>query len=179
MSFESAFQHTVGLEGGYSNHPNDRGGPTKYGITEQVARAHGYTGDMRDLPLSVAQTIYKTQYWDISRLDAVQALSPLLAEEMFDTGVNMGVATAGKFLQRALNVFNQQASIYPDIEVDGIIGPMTIDCLKRYVAQRGTLGIKVLFSALNAQQGVRYMEIAEKNPTQEDFEFGWWANRVS
>ena len=37
-------------EGGYANHPADKGGATCFGITEAVARAHGYTGGMRDLP---------------------------------------------------------------------------------------------------------------------------------
>lgn len=178
MSFEAAFQHTVGIEGGYSDHPSDRGGPTKFGITEQVARANGYKDDMKEMPLYVAQRIYRIQYWDIMRLDTVDAVSPEIAEELFDTGVNMGVGTAGKFLQRALNVFNKGATAYPDLTVDGVIGPVTVSNLKSLLTARGEKGKRVLLNALNAQQGVRYIEIAEKNPSQEDFEFGWWLNRV-
>lgn len=178
MSFESAFQHTVGVEGGYSNHPSDRGGPTKFGITEQVARANGYKDDMAEMPLYVAQRIYRMQYWDLMKLDSIDGLSSQIADELFDTCVNMGVGTAGKFLQRALNVFNRGATAYPDLTVDGVIGPMTVSNLKTFLTLRGEAGKRVLLTALNAQQGVRYMEIAEKNPTQEDFEFGWWLNRV-
>ena len=58
MSFDTEFQRVVLIEGGYSDNPLDSGGKTKYGITEAVARAYGYTGEMRDLPLSVARAIY-------------------------------------------------------------------------------------------------------------------------
>ncbi|EJY0890163.1 hypothetical protein OE991_005197, partial [Escherichia coli] len=48
-SKDKIFDEVLGKEGGYVNHPDDKGGPTKWGITEKVARAHGYRGDMRDL----------------------------------------------------------------------------------------------------------------------------------
>jgi hypothetical protein len=54
--FEDLFHRLLLREGGYSDNAADSGGQTKYGITEEVARAHGYTGAMKDLPLSVAQT---------------------------------------------------------------------------------------------------------------------------
>ncbi len=179
MSFKSAFTHTVGVEGGYSNHPSDRGGPTKFGITEQVARANGYLDDMKDLPISVAERIYKMQYWDLMKLDEVDIYSPLVAAEMFDTGVNCGIGTAGKFLQRTLNSLNKQGREYPDMVVDGVVGAVTIANLRAYLQRRGAAGERVLMLALNALQGVRYIEIAEKNPSQEDFVFGWFANRVA
>lgn len=179
MSFEQAFQHTVGIEGSFSDHPKDRGGPTMYGITEHVARANGYNGPMNEMPLSVAQIIYKHQYWNILRLDDIDALSAKIAAELFDTGVNMSVGVAGKFLQRALNVFNQEGRDYPDLEVDGVVGPVTVADLKAFLTKRGKAGELVMLSALNALQGARYIEIAEKNPSQEAFEFGWFANRVT
>ena len=62
--FDDAFEIIVGSEGGYSNDPNDPGGATRFGITEAVARANGYEGDMKDLPLDKAKSIYKAKYWD-------------------------------------------------------------------------------------------------------------------
>ena len=88
-------------EGGYVNHPADKGGPTCFGITEAVARAHGYAGAMRNLPREDAATIYRRLYWLRPRFDQVAKRSSRVAAELFDTGVNMGPAVATTFLQRA------------------------------------------------------------------------------
>lgn len=53
----------IAREGGYVNDPADSGGPTRYGITEKVARQHGFKGDMRDFPHSLAYCIYADRYW--------------------------------------------------------------------------------------------------------------------
>ncbi len=179
MNFDTAFQHVILVEGGYSNNPLDSGGRTKYGITERVARANGYEGDMKDLPLETAKRIYKAQYWDILRLDDVCALSYPVAAELFDTAVNMGVGIAGRFLQRALNVLNRNESDYGDMTVDGIVGPVTVHDLGRLIARRGQAGIAVLLKALNIEQGYRYIEIAEGAPKNESFIFGWLSQRIT
>jgi len=178
-SFDSAFRHTVGIEGGYSNHAADRGGETKYGITARVARANGYGGPLRDLPLETARAIYKTQYWDTLNLDAVSELSEMIAGEMFDTSVNMGVGVAARFLQRALNVSNRDGKDFPDMDVDGVIGPVTVAALDEYLERRGAQGELVLIRLLDGLQAVRYIEIAERDPSQEAFIFGWILNRVN
>ena len=103
MSIDKLIEEVIGREGGYVNHPNDRGGPTNWGVTQQVARAYGYTGDMRTLPREVAKAIYARRYFTDPGFDRVQAIYPRIAEEMFDTGINMGPSVAGQFLQRALN----------------------------------------------------------------------------
>jgi lysozyme family protein len=77
--FDQAFAHLLKVEGGYSNHPADRGGATVYGITEAVARQEGYQGPMQSLPLSAAQSIYKRRYWDPLCLDAIAAQSESVA----------------------------------------------------------------------------------------------------
>jgi lysozyme family protein len=169
----------IAREGGYSNHPADRGGPTNFGITEQVARAYGYKGDMRTLPRATAVDIYLKRYWSGPGFDKVATRDGALAAEMFDAGVNMGPARAGGFLQRALNLLNNEARSYPDIVVDGGIGPMTLASLDGYLKQRNTgEGRAVLLWLVRCFRTGRYAEIAEANKSQEVFLYGWVARQV-
>ena len=167
-------------EGGdkYTDHPSDRGGPTRWGVTEAVARAFGYTGDMRTLPESIARQIYRERFWFQPNFHQVNELSVPLAKEMLDTGINMGTVWPGRFLQRSLNALNARAKHYPDIEVDGRIGPMTLHCLKSFLLKRGAEGEATLVRMVDSLQSVRYLEISEANPTQEDFQYGWQSQRI-
>lgn len=176
--FDIAYQHILDIEGGYSDHASDRGGKTRYGVTERVARAHGYTGPMAELPREKAREIYKSAYWDILRLDDISAASYPVAKEVFDTGVNSGQARAGQFLQRCLNALNRQGNDFADMTVDGIVGPMTVAALKAYLAKRGKQGETILLRALNSVQGEFLIGLAERDPRQEDFVNGWFWNRV-
>lgn len=177
-SLDQKIAALVKREGGYSNHPADRGGPTMYGITEQRARAHGFSGDMRELPIETAKAIYRTDYWARPGFYDVSLRSEAVADELFDTGVNMGPKTAATFLQVALNVLNRGAVDYPDVPADGDIGPLTLHALDGFRAKRGAAGETVLLKALDCLQGERYIAIALKDPKQEAFVFGWLANRV-
>jgi len=179
MDIDRIIDSLIGREGGYSDHPSDKGGPTRWGITEQVARAYGYRGAMSELPRDTARAIYVERYWTSPGFDQVAKRSPALAEELLDTGVNMNPAVASKFLQRALNVLNRRGRDYPDIAADGVLGKMTLFALDGLIARRGNDALVVLLRMLNSQQGVRYIELAEANPSQEDFEFGWQLNRVA
>lgn len=166
-------------EGGYVNHALDRGGPTNWGVTEQVARSFGYTGDMRQMPRATAVSIYLRRYWTNPGFDKIADRDPALAEELFDAGVNMGPAMAGKFLQRALNVLNHRADHYPDIATDGALGPMSRHALDSYQQRRGKdEGGRVLRWLVKALRTVRYVDIMEANPTQEVFGYGWIARQV-
>ena len=109
-------------EGGYVNHPADSGGPTRFGITEAVARAHGYAGAMAQLPREEAAAIYRRLYWLRPRFDEIARRAPRVAAELFDTGANMGPAVATTFLQRALTALNRNGRDYPDLAPDGRIG---------------------------------------------------------
>jgi len=177
-AFQKAFAKTVAIEGGYSNNSNDLGGKTKFGITEAVARECGYMGDIAKLTQEIAQHIYYSRYWDKMQLNDVCRMSEDLAIELFDTGVNMGIATAIMFLQQALNAFNNQGTLYADIVEDGVIGKATFTALHAFYAKRGAKGGQVLLKALNVLQGARYIDLSQKRQANETFVFGWMLNRV-
>ena len=168
----------IDREGDYSNHSADRGGATRWGITEAVARANGYAGDMRHFAREAAAAIYRRIYWVRPGFDRVDSRAPMIAAELFDTGVNMGPATATAFVQLALNALNRGARDYPDVLLDGRIGPQTLAALDGFLAQRGSTGEAVLLKAIEALQGERYLSLAEQRPANEAFLYGWLANRL-
>jgi lysozyme family protein len=116
MNFDQAFDLLLGHEGGYSDHKDDNGGKTRFGVTEAVAREVGYRGDMRELPLDLAKRIYLEDYWRPMRCDELPEEARYVA---FDAAVNSGVGQATLWLQRAVGA-----------KPDGILGPMTLAAAK-------------------------------------------------
>ena len=88
-------------------------------------------------------------------------------------------AVAAMFLQRSLNALNRQGRDWPDLMVDGAVGPASLQALRGLRAVRGPAGEAVLIKALNSLQGARYIEIAESRPRNESFVFGWLSSRVA
>ena len=166
-------------EGGFVHHEHDRGGATRFGITEATARRNRYFGPMDQLDVSRARAIYRAEYVEAPGFDEIVKIDRRVGEELVDTGVLMGPGTATMLLQRGLNVFNAQASLYSDLKVDGGCGPLTRAALQGYIQARGRAGIGVLVFAQNATQCNRLMEIAEADPTQESFCFGQIAQRCA
>jgi lysozyme family protein len=166
-------------EGGYVFDKNDSGGETNFGITVMVAKANGYYGVMKDLPKATARQIYLNRYWLEPHFDRVATLSPAVAEELCDTGVNCGTAFAQGILQQALNLLNRQEADYKDISEDGSIGPGSLAALAAFLSKRGKEGETVLVRTLNIMQGARYIEITKTNAKNESFFYGWILNRVS
>jgi lysozyme family protein len=177
-TIQQLVDEVIKREGGYVNHPADRGGPTNWGVTEAVARRQGWTGSMRDLPRSEAVAIYTRIYWIAPGFDRIAAIMPRLAEELFDTGINMGTGTAAGFLQRSLNALNRNGVDYPDLKVDRQIGAATLSALSAFKARRGKDAERVLLKAVEALQGAHYLNIAEARPSQEAFVYGWLHHRI-
>jgi len=178
MLKEKIINHIIAIEGGFVDDPADSGGATRYGITEAVARENGYTGDMRELPRDLAFKIYVDKYWEPLHLTAIELMSPSLAAEIADTGVNMGIKRAAKFVQRALNALNNRGKIYPDLTVDSQLGAKTLRALGDYLAYRGKEGEEVLLKVLNSLQGSFYVVLSERREKDEVFLFGWFKHRV-
>ncbi|MDZ7789743.1 MAG: glycosyl hydrolase 108 family protein [Xanthomonadales bacterium] len=151
-------------EGGYVDHPADRGGPTNYGITqgtltdwrgEPVGAA-----EVQDLTAEEARGIYRDRYWTGPGFDRLVDLPPLITEFLFDTGVHSGPRTAIRMLQRAAGVTD-----------DGLLGPVTRAAVSRTTPRR-------LAARLITHRGVFLGELIGRDPTQEAFRDGW-ANRLA
>jgi len=177
--FNKIVEDIIAIEGEeYTNRPSDIGGPTKYGVTQAVARDDGYKGDMRLFPRWWAEKIYKQRYITGPWFDRVYVISEKVGMELIDTGVNMGTGVASIFFQRWLNVFNLRGVYYADLIVDGRIGNATLQSFQAYLRKRGAEGERVMLAALNSLQAVRYLEIAGARASQEDNIYGWLRARV-
>lgn len=118
--FDRCMEVVARWEGGFSDHPQDNGGPTQYGITIATLRAwrgHPVTReDVQNLTRKEANAIFASWYWQPVRADDLPPGVDLVA---FDFAVNSGPTRAARFLQRALGV-----------EQDGIVGKGTIIAAK-------------------------------------------------
>ena len=167
-SFDYAFNQTIGYEGAkYTDHPADRGGPTKYGITEAVYREaikrkiiSPVSVSIRNLTEREAKAIYLYDYWNRMRLNEV--VDQFIASEIFDTSVNMGRKAAATICQKALNYLGES------LEEDGIMGHKTINALNRW----SNKDPRALHICLNGFQFMRYTEIVKGDGTQQIFARG-------
>lgn len=126
VTFDDCFEELLRHEGGFVDNSalGDRGGPTKYGVTQAEARDAGYTGTMAYLPLSTAKRIYQARYWTAVR---AEELPTELRYVMFDSAVNSGPGQAVRWLQDAL-----------EVRVDGVLGAVTLKAAQECNALRVT-----------------------------------------
>lgn len=166
------------IEGGYVNDPNDAGGATNHGVTEQVARAHGYKGAMASLPKGMAQEIYITTYIEAPRYDDVLLLSPAVGTKLVDAGVNTGTGRASRAFQQSLNDLSRAGRDYTLISVDGAIGGQTLDAYRALEKRRGRIkACELTLKLLDGYQAAHYTTLA-KNPGQASFLVGWLDHRI-
>lgn len=155
-------------EGGYVNHPNDKGGPTNKGVTIATWRKVGYDKDgdgdidIDDLKLlsneDIVNRVLKPFYWDKWKADQIknQSIANLVVDWVWGSGT-WGI----KFPQRIL-----------EVKDDGIVGPKTLDTLNNYPDQ------SELFKKLWLRRKQHFEDIVKADPTQDVFLKGW-LNRLN
>lgn len=171
------------VEGGFVDHPNDPGGATNFGVTQEVARQAGYTGDMRDFPKHCpgvapkevcADNIYVSRYIEAPGFMPLVAIEPAIAEELIDTAVNMGPPRPSRWFQQSIN----EAGGYR-LTVDGKVGKATVGA---YVALQGKLGSRSacisILNRLDAKQVAEYQRLVAVNPKLRVFLKGWTRHRI-
>lgn len=188
-NFNTAFNLTMGHEGGYANNPLDTGGETYKGIArnhnpnwlgwqtiDSIKSKIGKSATVinthaaKDLTLQdQVKKIYKSNYWDTVNLDKVNYQD--IANTLFDISVNMGFKVAAKFLQEALNLCNRNGKEYPDLLIDGQIGNVTLSTLNNKANS------KAVFNTINLLKGEKYIGIMRANKSQENF-WASWLKRV-
>ena len=160
--FGKIFEYLLQVEGGYSNDKHDKGGKTKYGITEEDARDFGYKGDMQDLTIDFAKNIYLKKYYLGNMLDKVT--NDKVALSVCDWAVNSG-KNGIKNAQIAINQLTNA-----NLDVDGIIGNKTLEALN-------AADPKKFLEVYHNLQRIYYRSKVEGDKTQKEFLTGW-LNRV-
>jgi len=149
--FDPAVAKTLIREGGsrFTDNADDRGGATKYGISQ---RAYPNL-DIANLTEDQARAIYKQDYWD--RVSGDNLKSQAVAENIFDTAVNMGTTTATKLVQLTL-----------DVGVDGKFGADTLKAVN-------AVDEKEFLTEFTLAKVARYAAICNKDRSQAKFLLGW------
>ncbi len=170
VDVEQLLDDILRREGGFVDHPDDRGGPTKFGITLQVLAS--YLGravtrnDVRELSEDLAREIYKRNYFYGAKIDT---LPEAIQAFVFDSAVNHGQGRAIKFVQEVCN----DAGYAKRLRVDGLMGPNT--CRAAEWAQE-TMAAGFLQALVEKRRNFYYL-IAELRPSQQVFLKGW-LNRI-
>lgn len=183
-NFDEAYNITLNIEGGYDNDPDDAGGETYRGISrryypgwhgweiiDEAKSSNNFPKNLRgDVELDKkVRNLYKRRYWNLFWGDAIP--NQAIANEMFDTAVNMGVGRAVKYIQKALNVLNRNQKNYADIVEDGAFGTNTMATLNKYLNIDNT---SFLLKVMNILQGMHYIDYMTKSPIQEKYARGWF-----
>ena len=182
--FLIALNKSLPHEGLISNNKYDKGGYTYKGISRKYhpawpgwklvddAISANSADKLNNQQLNqLVQDFYRIEFWNKIKGDFLPNQD--IANELFDTSINLGVTAASKILQSTINLLNRNARLYPDISVDGIIGNQTLSMLNKCISVNGP---KLVYNVLNFYQAKHYIELMERNRTQELF-IGWF-NRI-
>lgn len=101
--FEKALEFVLAREGGYVNDPDDLGGATNKGITQNTynswLKSNGKASkDVKNITDAEVKEIYYKNYWLAA---GCNKMTSKFAVVCFDTAVNMGVGCVNEFLKAA------------------------------------------------------------------------------
>jgi lysozyme family protein len=122
----------------------------------------------------LVKAFFRTHFWNPVKGDEIT--NQHIANKVFDTAVNQGIGSSIRYLQESLNLLNRNRRDYPDLEIDGRMGPATLKTIERFLELEQDRP-DYLLKLLNLLQALRYLEIMRRDPTQERFARGW-LNRV-
>ena len=169
-SIEQMIDDVIRREGGYVDHPRDRGGPTNFGITQATLSRHlgrpASADDVRRLSRAVAAEIYRRGYYEAPRIQALPARAQAF---VFDAAVNHGPDRALRFVQQVCN-----AAGFGPVTVDGKCGPHT----SRAAAEADRVMGDWFLAALVEERRNFYLALVESDPGQRVFLNGW-LNRLA
>lgn len=152
--FDQAIETVLAHEGeGVSDHPNDRGGVTKFGLSKR------WHQDLDVAALTRAQAIelYWERHWQGQGYDR---LPGRIAVKVFDLAVNMGKGAAVRCLQRALRACGKP------VKTDGVLGPNTWTAANSDQTDQ-------LLAALRSEAAGEYRLIVARDASQAAFVAGW------
>lgn len=160
-AFDIAFEELMLHEGGYVDHPNDRGGATKYGISSRSYPNINIMG----LTKEDAKQIYRKDFWN--KLDLDRLRDEDLACMVFDGAVNAGRSRSVRWLQAAFNtLFHVQD---PDgLLEDGILGPITVRTVNSVYGHRDALRMAYVLN-----RGQHYLGLVKRHEKYRVFLRGW------
>jgi len=166
--FKTALDLVLKNEGGYSFDKDDPGGETYKGIARNMnSKWEGWiTVDLlkknssfpnnlkenSELDQQVAH-FYESQFWDKMQGDGIT--SQLVANSIFDFGVNAGIKTSCSLAQLVIGV-----------TADGVVGPKTIEALNQFEEQ-------LFLASFTLAKIARYIKIVDSRPTSRKYFYGW------
>ena len=166
MSFnaQTLIDAVIKREGGYVNHPADKGGPTNMGITQRTLTMYlareATRVDVERMTVQLARDIYYTYYYI---KPGIHQLPELIRPIVFDMVVNSG-KRGTKILQDALSCHGYDCG-----KIDGIIGAKTLAAAQAAVEHMGNDLIRTLVR----RRVIFYEGLVKADETQRVFLAGW------
>lgn len=188
-NFTIANKFTQKWEKGYVNHPKDPGGATYNGVSLRFLKDTGIdiNGDghinAKDIQYlrdnnrqDLVDEIFYKAFWRDPKLD--QFKYSTIQTVLYDTNVNTGRTQTARMLQRACNAISP--SYFPKLQVDGIIGPLTVARVNDLCNLDG--GLKLALAFLEQRMAFHNM-LVDNSPYKDGRDYrpfaAGWRNRVN